>query len=97
MPTTTKKELAKRLSDDIDITVVLAEELVEAFFTALRESVIEGKRIEARGFGSWEVMTTNPKLHARNPRTGDVVHVPARRKVRFKPGKELRKELGKPV
>ncbi len=95
MPTTTKKELAKLLSDELDITFIQAQECVDAFFTALRESVIQGKRIEARGFGSWEVRKTNPKLYARNPRTGEVVFVPARRKVRFKPGKELKKELMK--
>jgi len=95
MPTTTKKELAKILSDEQDMTFILAEECVDALFAALRESVISGKRIEVRGFGSWEVRQTNPKLYARNPRTGETVFVPARKKVRFKPGKGLKAELTK--
>ena len=95
MSTTTKKELATIIADELNMTVILAGECVDTLFTALRESVIAGNRIEVRGFGSWDVLKTKPKLNARNPKTGEVVSVPARRKVHFKPGKELRAVLSK--
>ena len=40
-----------------------------------------------------EVKDTKPKPAARNPRTGEVVYVPARRKPHFKPGKQLKEAL----
>ncbi|MGB0603832.1 MAG: HU family DNA-binding protein, partial [Candidatus Latescibacterota bacterium] len=39
------------------------------------------------------VKDTKPKPAARNPRTGEVVYVPARRKTHFKPGKQLKEAL----
>ena len=35
-------------------------------------------------------------LAARNPRTGEIIQVPARRKTHFKPGKELKEGLHAP-
>jgi nucleoid DNA-binding protein len=97
MPTTTKKQLARILSDDLNLTAIQAGKCVDALFKALRESVLKGNRIEVRGFGAWEVRETNPKPKARNPKTGDIISVPARRKVKFKVGKELKAELDKPI
>jgi nucleoid DNA-binding protein len=96
MPTTTKKELTKILADELGMTALLAGKCVDALFLALKTSIVEGNRIEVRGFGAWEVKETKFKPHARNPKTGEVIAVPARRKVRFKVGKELKKELTKP-
>ena len=93
METITKADLARRLARDLDVKSTRAKELVDAFFEAMTSSILEGDRIEARGFGVWEVKQTNPKPRARNPRTGEVVYVPARRKVSFKPGRLLKETL----
>ncbi len=97
MSTTTKKELAKTLADGLGLKGVQADRCVDALFAALREAILQGGRIEVRGFGSWEVRETKPKPMARNPRTGEVVYVPGRKKVRFKVGKDLKRELTKPI
>ena len=67
--------------------------MVDSLFEAMRDTLIEGNRIEIRGFGVLEVKDTKPKPAARNPRTGEVVYVPARRKTHFKPGKQLKEAL----
>ena len=67
--------------------------MVDSLFESMRETLIEGNRIEIRGFGVLEVKNTKPKPAARNPRTGEVVYVPARRKTHFKPGKQLKEAL----
>ena len=54
-------------------------------------------RIEIRDFGVFEVKTTKAKPKARNPKTGEIVYVPPRRKTHFKPGKLLKEELKKPL
>jgi len=60
----------------------------------MRETLIEGNRIEVREFGVLEVKDTKPKPAARNPRIGEVVYVPARRKTHFKLGRVLKRVLG---
>ena len=67
--------------------------MVQSLFEAMRASLIEGHRIEIRGFGGLTGKDTKPKPAARNPRTGEAVYVPARRKTHFKPGRVLKQAL----
>ena len=97
MPTVTKAVMAKYLADDMGYPRTRALEAVDVLFEAMAESICEGKRIEIRGFGSWEVKETKAKTQARNPSTGETVFVPARRKVMFKPGKILKGVLSRPL
>jgi nucleoid DNA-binding protein len=97
LATTTKKELALTVSAETGCKKNLAAKMVDSIFSAMRESLSDGHRIEIRGFGVFQVKETRPKPAARNPRTGEVIYVPARRKTHFKPGKLLREELHKPI
>lgn len=73
---------------------------VSQMFTALRQ-ILSGTekelRIEIRDFGVFEVRKTKSKPNARNPKTNEVIQVPARRKAHFKPGKLLRNALKVPI
>ncbi len=91
--TTTKKDLAIRVSKDTGCKKSLAADMVQSLFDAMRESLEKGDRIEIRGFGVFQVKNTRPKPAARNPRTGERIRVPARRKTHFKPGKLLKDTL----
>ncbi len=93
MATVTKKDLARAVADAIGCKNNLTLDMVDSLFEAMRDSLIEGNRIEIRGFGVLEVKNTKPKPAARNPRTGEIVYVPARRKTHFKPGKQLKEAL----
>ena len=96
--TTTKKDLALQVAKDIPgCKKSLASKMVDSIFAAMRDSLIDGDRIEIRGFGVFQVKDTKPKPAARNPRTGDIIYVPARRKTHFKPGKLLKDALHKPL
>ena len=95
--TTTKKDLALIVSKETGCRRNLAAKMVNTIFTAMRESLIEGNRIEIRGFGVFQVKNTKPKPSARNPRTGEAIFVPARRKTHFKPGKLLKEALHQPI
>jgi nucleoid DNA-binding protein len=94
--TTTKKDLALEVSKETGCKKSLASQMVDSIFSAMRQSLINGDRIEIRGFGVFQVKDTRPKPAARNPRTGDVIFVPARRKTHFKPGKLLKEALHRP-
>ena len=97
LATTTKKDLAHKVSEDIGCRKDLASQMVDTVFEAMRDSLIDGRRIEIRGFGVFQVKKTRPKPAARNPRTGQIIHVPARRKTHFRPGKLLKEELHRPL
>ncbi len=94
--TTTKKDLALEVAKETGCRKTLASKVVDSVFSAMRKSLINGDRIEIRGFGVFQVKDTRPKPAARNPRTGDVIFVPARRKTHFKPGKLLKEALHRP-
>jgi nucleoid DNA-binding protein len=95
--TTTKKDLALEVAKETGCQKSLASKMVDSVFKAMRENLIKGNRIEIRGFGVFQVKDTRPKPAARNPRTGDIIYVPARRKTHFKPGKLLKDALHKPI
>ena len=100
MRTVTKKEVAKRTAKQVGDTVDHNEKVVNAVFETLREFMMEADpeiRIEIRDFGVFEVKTTKPKPKARNPRTGEIIYVPARRKTHFKAGKLLKSILKQPL
>ena len=91
--TITKKDLTHQVSKATGIQRNMAHAMVDHLFEAMREALIEGNRIEVRGFGVLETRNTKPKPAARNPRTGEIIYVPGRRKTHFRPGKELKKAL----
>lgn len=95
--TTTKKDLAMHVAKETGCKKSLASQMVDSIFGAMRNSLINGDRIEIRGFGVFQVKNTKPKPAARNPRTGEIIYVPARRKTHFKPGKLLKDALHKPI
>ena len=84
----TKKEIVKTISDEIGLTQLKTKEIVQKTFDAIVETLVEEGRIELRNFGVFEVKKRAARK-ARNPRTGDKVHVPEKFVVTFKPGKEM--------
>jgi integration host factor subunit beta len=98
--TITKKDVAKRTAKIVGEKIYLTEKIVDGVFTALREFMEAANpevRIEIRDFGVFEVKTTKPKPKARNPKTGEIIYVPARRKTHFKAGKMLKEVLKQPL
>jgi nucleoid DNA-binding protein len=93
LATITKKDLALLVSQSTGCKKNLAAKMVDSLFVAMRDSLIQGNRIEIRGFGVFQVKDTRPKPAARNPRTGEIIYVPARRKTHFKPGRLLKEAL----
>ena len=98
--TITKKDIATRIAKKNDIEIEDAYEWIDAVIEELRDAMMSDAlelRIEIRDFGVFEVKLTRPKPHARNPKTGEIVFVPQRRKIHFKPGKILKQYLSTPI
>ena len=65
---------------------------VRAILEYMVSSLVAGKRIEIRGFGSFAV-NRRPARVGRNPKTGDSVLVPEKKVPHFKCGKDLKLKL----
>jgi nucleoid DNA-binding protein len=83
-----KQDLIQRVVERTGLVRTKAEAAVDAIFESMKQSLVEGDRIELRGFG---VFTVKPRKTGvgRNPRTGAEVTIAPGKAVRFKPGKEL--------
>ena len=95
--TTTKKELVDQISTRLKLKKEQVFSIFYHVFVSMRKSLVQGERIEIRGFGVFEVKDTKARTSARNPRTSDIVYVPAGKKTRFKPGKLLKVALRTPL
>jgi integration host factor subunit beta len=94
----TKSELISRLAAHFPQLVASDAELaVKMILDAMSRSLALGQRIEIRGFGSFVVKHRRAR-EGRNPKSGEIVSVAAKRVPFFKVGKELRLRVdGKPV
>ncbi len=88
----TKKEIVKRISEEIGLTQLKTKEIVQKTFDAIVETLVEERRIELRNFGVFEVKKRAARK-ARNPRTGERVDVAEKFVVTFKPGKEMEERV----
>jgi integration host factor subunit beta len=70
-----------------------AEIIVNTIFESMTEALCNGDRIEIRGFGSFVVRHRDAR-EGRNPKTGDIVAVSAKKVPFFKVGKELKLRIG---
>ena len=87
-----KSELVKALADQANISLVEATLVVNTFVDSMKDSLLEGGRVEIRGFGSFKVKEYG-SYAGRNPRTGEKVAVEPKRLPFFRAGKELKEYL----
>lgn len=84
-----KKELGKEISKKAGISVKMADETIKAFTEIIASHLLAGDKISISGFGTFEVQSRSARK-ARNPRTGEMAEVSARRVPKFKSGKALK-------
>ncbi len=83
-----KSELIKRMAEIADVPKVTAEKLLDAFMEAVEEAISKGDKVVLVGFGSFQVVK-RAEREGRNPRTGEPIKIPAKKVIKFKPGKRL--------
>ncbi|MGP1353935.1 MAG: integration host factor subunit beta [Parasphingopyxis sp.] len=88
-----RSELIQKIAaENPELSTKDIERLVNCFFDAITTQLADGGRVELRGFGAFSTRERKARI-GRNPRTGESVHVPAKRVPYFKPGKEMRERL----
>lgn len=87
-----KSELIERLAERTGLNVIQAEEIVNLIYKKMRDALVNGGRIEIRGFGSF-VVKEYEAYQGRNPKTGEKISVPPKKLPFFKVGKELKERI----
>jgi integration host factor subunit alpha len=90
-PALTKAQLADLLFDEIGLNKREAKDMVDAFFDLISQSLVNGEDVKLSGFGNFQIRTKAPRP-GRNPRTGELIPIAARRVVTFHASSKL-KEL----
>ena len=85
----TKAEMAERLFLDVGLNKREAKEMVDAFFEQISQALVSGDEVKLSGFGNFQLRTKAPRP-GRNPRTGELIPIQARRVVTFHASQKLK-------
>ena len=88
----TKKDIVRRIADDVNRTELETRPIVQKTLDAIINVLAAEGRLELRNFGVFEVKKRKPR-QARNPRTGEKVMVGERFTVTFKPGRNVEQRV----
>ncbi|GHV83406.1 hypothetical protein AGMMS50212_07460 [Spirochaetia bacterium] len=89
----TKADIVNSIYQNADLTRSEVKTVVDGVFDVIRQTLMGGRDIEIRGFGTFEVRIRKGRKRARNPRTGEFVNAPPHGIAVFKPGKDIKLEV----
>jgi len=89
-----KADLVNKIAREMNVSKQEAESGINLFFRTIKEAIQRGEEIELRGFGSFRFRQRGARS-GRNPRTGELVDVPPKKVLYFKPSKILKTMINK--
>ncbi|MBI4179930.1 integration host factor subunit beta [bacterium] len=92
MAAVTKRDFVVQISYKLQVKQFVVRDVLDQFLDRVVESLGEGRRIELRNFGVFEVVQRKAKK-GRNPKTGEVVPIPARKAVKFTSGRIMKQKV----
>ncbi|HOJ59356.1 MAG TPA: HU family DNA-binding protein [bacterium] len=90
--TSTKKDIVKEVAARTGFDISSVKEIVQTMFDAMCEGLSADGNIEIRNFGIFKVKET-PARNARNPKTSEIITVPAKKHISFKPGQLMKEKI----
>ena len=83
-----KAELISKVADDAGVTKAQANAALDSFVDAVTKTLKKGDKVTLVGFGTFSV-SKRAARNGRNPQTGAVIKIKAKKVAKFKAGKEL--------
>ena len=83
-----KAELIAKISEDAEVSKAQANAVLDSFVTTVTKTLKGGGKVTLVGFGTFSV-TKRAARNGRNPQTGQVIKIKAKKVAKFKAGKEL--------
>ncbi len=87
-----KREITKKIASDAGITLLQAQKAYHGMLDGIKDALQKGERVTFSGFGSFEIKTRHERK-GRNPKTGESITIPAKKRIKFTPSRELKKSL----
>lgn len=84
--------LVEKIAEQAKLTKVDADRALKAFISIVSDSLKSGEDVALVGFGTFSVVE-RAERQGRNPKTGEVISISAKKVVKFKPGKALKDEV----
>ena len=69
-----------------------AKEVVETLFDSITKSLKKKDPVAISGFGTFKLKQTKARM-GRNPKTGEAIQIPAKRKITFRASKDLKQAV----
>jgi integration host factor subunit alpha len=88
----TKADLVEAVHTKVGFSKKESADIVEMVFDTMKETLEHGEKIKISGFGNFEVRDKRARV-GRNPQTGEVIEISARRVLTFKPSQVLKASL----
>ena len=88
-----KAELIDHIAENAGISKTQANAAMDAFTSGIVSALQGGDRVTLVGFGTFSV-SDRAARNGRNPQTGEVIKIKARRVPKFKAGKDFSTEIG---
>ena len=86
-----RPEIVKKLrSKHPELNKLQLETIIDTFFNSIEKALIKKQSVELRGFGTFYLREMKEKYSARNPKTGEVIYVPKKNKIRFRASKKFK-------
>ncbi len=89
-----KGHLVDRISSTARITKTQAAAAIESMMDGITGALKKGERVTLVGFGTFSISQRRAR-NGRNPQTGDLIKIAARRVARFSPGVDLKKAVNR--
>lgn len=87
-----KKDLVDKVSGELAMQKQDVSLAVDIMLDTMAAALVEERRIELRGFGSFSVRSRKPRS-TKNPRTGKIMDIPDRKTLHFTMSKSLKEAL----
>jgi nucleoid DNA-binding protein len=90
----TKTELIDKIASGAGLSKADASRALDSTLDAVKASLKKGQKVTLVGFGTFAV-TKRKARKGRNPRTGQVINIPAAKTPKFSAGKALKDAVRK--
>jgi len=87
-----KAQLIEAMASEAKLTKADAKKALDAFVVATSKALKKGERVALVGFGSFSI-AKRAQRKGRNPQTGKVITIAAKKVVKFKAGADLTKKV----
>ena len=84
-----KSELIDAIAEGSGLKKAEAEGALNAMLEAVKSAVASGDKVTIPGFGAWSQSQRSAR-QGRNPRTGEIVQIPASKGVKFSAGAKFK-------